>query len=120
MSIMRKSRTGRCRAAEFVAAPAKAPRRPWLALGGAVFLALGRGGGPRPFAALPPQLGGLPAGTPDRAAVAPAYPAVHDMPPPRPNTVLTPEEQKKAEAELAAIRARQQKQAAAQKSQPPQ
>ena len=120
MSIMRKSRTGRCRAAEFVAAPAKAGCRPWLALGGAVFLALGLGGCASTFADLPPQLGGLPAGTPERAAVAPDYPAVHDMPPPRPNTVLTPEEQKKAEAELAAIRARQQKQAAAQKSQPPQ
>jgi hypothetical protein len=121
MSIMRKSRTGRCRPAEFVAAPAKAHRRLWLPLGGVVALAVGLAGCASTFADLPPQLGGLPAGTPERAAVTPAYPAVHDMPPPRPNTVLTPEEQKKAEAELAAIRARQQKQAAAaQKSQPPQ
>jgi len=34
------------------------------------------------------------------------------MPPPRPNTVLTEEERKKTEAELIALRQRQEKQAA--------
>jgi hypothetical protein len=39
------------------------------------------------------------------------------MPPPRPNTVLTEEERKKAEADLRALRERQEKQAAAAKGQ---
>jgi hypothetical protein len=56
---------------------------------------------------LPPQAGGLPEGTPERPATAPAYPAVHDMPPPRTSTVLTEEEKKKVEAELAAMREQQ-------------
>lgn len=62
---------------------------------------------------LPTQAGGLPEGTPERPATAPAYPAVHDMPPPRNSgAVLTEEEKKKVEAELAAIRAEQAKRAA--------
>lgn len=60
---------------------------------------------------MPTQLGGLPSGTPERPATTSAYPAVHDMPPPRPNTVLSAEERKKAEAELTALRTRQEKQA---------
>jgi hypothetical protein len=60
---------------------------------------------------MPSQLGGLPAGTPDRAATPLAYPAVHDMPPARQDTVLTDEEQKQATAELTALRSRQEKQA---------
>ena len=61
---------------------------------------------------LPSQVGGLPDGTPQRPAQPSAYPAVHDMPPPRPNTVMTEEERKKAEADLVATRARQEKAAA--------
>jgi len=61
---------------------------------------------------LPTQVGGLPEGTPQRAANAPAYPAVHDMPPPRANAVLTEDEKKKVEAELAAMREQQAKRAA--------
>ena len=61
----------------------------------------------------PTQVGGLPAGTPERPAVAPEYPAVHDMPPPRAAAVLTEEEKKKVEAELAAMRAAQAKRAKA-------
>ncbi len=73
------------------------------------------------FADLLTQLGGLPAGTPERPATPAGYPAVHDMPPPRPNTVLTADEQKKTEAELAALRARQEKEAGIiVKNQPPQ
>jgi hypothetical protein len=97
------------RATEFVAAVAKARFVPLLALALAGSLA----GCASTVGDLPPQLGGLPAGTPERAANPPAYPAVHDMPPPRPNTVLTDDERKKAEAELAALRERQEKQAAA-------
>jgi hypothetical protein len=97
------------RATEFVAAVAKARFVPLFCLA----LAGSLGACASTVADLPPQLGGLPAGTPERAANPPAYPAVHDMPPPRPNTVLTEEERKKAEAELAALRERQEKQAAA-------
>ena len=61
---------------------------------------------------MPAQMGGLPEGTPDRQANPPAYPAVHDMPPPRPNAVLTEAEKKKVEAELAALRAEQARRAA--------
>jgi hypothetical protein len=62
---------------------------------------------------IPSQMGGLPEGTPERQAAPPAYPAVHDMPPPRPTAVLTEEEKKKVEAELAAMRAEQARRAAA-------
>ena len=61
------------------------------------------------FSEMPSQVGGLPAGTPERPVTPTGYPAVHDMPPPRTDVVLTKEEQKKAEAELAAARAGQSK-----------
>jgi len=54
----------------------------------------------------------MPADTPQPSAAPVAYPAVHDMPPPRQNAVLTEAEQKAAEAELAALRARQAQQVA--------
>ena len=79
----------------------------------ALALAAGLGACASTVADLPPEVGGLPAGTPQRSAQPQAYPAVHDMPPPRPNTVLTEEERKKAAADLAALRERQEKQAAA-------
>jgi len=62
---------------------------------------------------MPTQVGGLPAGTPQRPAVAPEYPAVHEMPPPRTAAVLTEEEKKKVEAELAVMRAEQARRAKA-------
>jgi hypothetical protein len=62
---------------------------------------------------MPTQVGGMPAGTPQRPAVAPEYPAVHEMPPPRTAAVLTEEEKKKVEAELAAMRAEQARRAKA-------
>jgi hypothetical protein len=55
---------------------------------------------------LPREIG-LPADTPERPATPAAYPAVHDMPPPRPNTTLSAEEQVELEKELTAVRARQ-------------
>jgi hypothetical protein len=54
-------------------------------------------------------MGGLPAGAPARAEAAPEYPAVHDMPPPRKSTIMTEEEKKRAEAELAIAREKQAK-----------
>jgi hypothetical protein len=57
---------------------------------------------------LPAEMGGLPADAP--AGPAPgqqlAYPAVHDMPPPRQTTAMTPEQVKQAEAEMARMRDR--------------
>jgi hypothetical protein len=53
---------------------------------------------------IPASMGGLPEGTPARPAVAPAFPAVHDMPPQRAQPLLDEDEQKRLEQEL--IRAR--------------
>lgn len=61
---------------------------------------------------LPTQVGGLPEGAPERPATTQAFPAVHAMPPPRPGAVLTEEEKKKVEAELAAMRDEQTRRAA--------
>jgi hypothetical protein len=55
---------------------------------------------------IPQAIGGLPEGAPARSAEAPPFPAVHDMPPPRP-AVLDAEQQKKLEADLIAVRNRQ-------------
>jgi hypothetical protein len=55
---------------------------------------------------MPAAAGGLPEGTPPRPDTPSAYPAVHDMPPARENTVLTSDEQKKIEDELVAARNR--------------
>jgi len=54
----------------------------------------------------PTALGGLPEGAPQRSTKSSAYPAVHDMPPPRGSTVLTDAEQKKLEDDLIAARNR--------------
>jgi hypothetical protein len=55
---------------------------------------------------VPTALGGLPEGTPQRSKTMSAYPAVHDMPPARPTSVLTDAEQTKLESDLAAARNR--------------
>jgi hypothetical protein len=52
---------------------------------------------------------GLPADSPARPSDAMAFPAVHDMPPPRTTAVLTGIEQKKFEDDLLAARKEQQK-----------
>jgi hypothetical protein len=61
---------------------------------------------------IPHDIGGLPAGAPARPTVAPAYPAVHDMPPQRAQSLLDAEQQEKLEKDLIAIRNRQSKSAA--------
>jgi hypothetical protein len=98
---------------EFVAACAKVHRGTVLAFGLVLGQAVAMGGCSSTLSEMPTQLGGLPAGTPERPATQSAYPAVHDMPPPRPNSVLSADERKKAEAELTALRARQEKRAGA-------
>ena len=66
------------------------------------------------FSELPAGVGGLPAGTPERPSTpAPAYPAVHDMPPPRNDVVLTDAEQKKIQNDLNAARNQQTKRSTA-------
>jgi hypothetical protein len=55
---------------------------------------------------LPTAAGGLPEGAPQRPDAPAAYPAVHDLPPKRQDTVLTDEEQKKLEEDLIAARKR--------------
>ena len=55
---------------------------------------------------MPTAIGGLPESAPQRPATPAAYPAVHNMPPPRASTVLTDQEQKKLEDELVAARNR--------------
>jgi hypothetical protein len=82
------------------------------ALALSAILAIGLGGCSSTLSSLPTQLGGMPADTPQPTAAPVAYPAVHDMPPRRQNAVLTEAEQKAAEAELAALRARQAQQVA--------
>jgi hypothetical protein len=53
---------------------------------------------------VPTAVGGLPEAAPARPETPYAYPAVHDMPPPRSETVLTSEQQKQVEDELVAAR----------------
>ena len=55
---------------------------------------------------LPSAAGGLPENTPARPATPAAYPAVHDVPPPRSDRVLTDEERAKLEADLVKARDR--------------
>ena len=111
--MVSKSRTGGGRASEIVAAAAKAGRKPLPALVLTVALGVGLGACSSTLSSMPTELGGMPAGTPQQAAAPAVYPAVHDMPPPRPDVVLTKEEQKKAEADLMALRERQEKQGSA-------
>ncbi|HZL40737.1 MAG TPA: hypothetical protein VFC45_10725 [Pseudolabrys sp.] len=56
---------------------------------------------------VPTSVGGEPAGTPERPTTVYAYPAVHDLPPPRATAPLNEEEQVKMEKELAAVREKQ-------------
>jgi hypothetical protein len=70
------------------------------------------------MAQLPVSAGGMPQDAPKRPQTAPAFPAVHDMPPPRKSAVLTEEEKKKVEAELAVVRAQQARRAQSSKSDP--
>jgi hypothetical protein len=91
-------------------------RRSWRPLAAAALVCAGSvlfAGCSTVLSEMPTQMGGLPAAAPPRPEAPPAYPAVHDMPPPRSAAVLTEEERKKVEAELAAMRAEQARRAAA-------
>ena len=84
-----------------------APRRALAAAltAGAIVLA-GCSAGSMVADHLPNAVGGLPDGTPQRPASSMPYPAVNDLPPPRPTTVLTDAETKKLESDLVAARNR--------------
>jgi hypothetical protein len=56
---------------------------------------------------IPVAIGGLPTDTPARPLNPGEYPAVHDMPAPRPEPVLSDNDQKRIEDDLAAARDRQ-------------
>jgi hypothetical protein len=60
---------------------------------------------------LPTAVGGMPEGAPERPQTQPNYPAVHDMPPARNTKVMTEEEKKRLETELAAMREQQNRRA---------
>jgi hypothetical protein len=55
---------------------------------------------------VPQALGGLPPGTPQRAATPPAYPSVHDMPAAREDAVLSEAEAQRLRQELKNTRTR--------------
>jgi len=55
---------------------------------------------------MPEGMGGLPANAPARPATPQAFPAVHDMPPPRVDKPMTDEEQLKTEKSLTTARDR--------------
>lgn len=55
---------------------------------------------------IPNSMGGLPEGTPARPASPAAYPAVHDMPPPRQEGALSEAESKRLREDLKNTRAR--------------
>ena len=67
---------------------------------------------------MPAAMGGLPADAPARPAEGqqPAFPAVHDMPPPRQTTTMTPEQVNQTEAEMARLRDRMPKSPTEQKA----
>ncbi len=58
---------------------------------------------------VPSVVGGLPAATPARPATTAAFPAVHDMPPPRAEQSLSADDQVKMEKDLKAARDQVQK-----------
>jgi hypothetical protein len=61
---------------------------------------------------LPTDLGGEPVDAPARPANPYLFPAVHDMPPPRPDQPLSEEQQVQMEKDLEKVRDRQETQAA--------
>lgn len=72
---------------------------------GVMLLGFTLGGCSIPLADMP--LVGLPANTPARPAAPPDYLPVHDLPAPRDEKVLTPDQQAKLEKDLLAARDRQ-------------
>jgi len=84
------------------------PWRPWLTvavlMGGVL---VGGCAGTTVGESIPAGFGGLPADAPARPAVPPDYPAVHDMPPPRPVRMLDEDQQERLQKDLTRARDRQ-------------
>ena len=55
---------------------------------------------------IPTSVGGLPEGVPQRPATPTAYPAVHDLPPPRQDSALSDAESKRLREDLKSTRNR--------------
>lgn len=91
---------------------AKRARR--VALAGLLLTGFGLSGCSIPLADLPSPIG-LPEGAPARPETPAAFPAVHDMPPDRKDSLLDPEEQKRLQRELNNARAVQESRAGAAK-----
>ena len=64
---------------------------------------------------MPTALGGLPTGAPPAPSTDYQYPAVHDMPPPRADPLMSESQEDKVEKELQAARDRQEGKLAPQK-----
>jgi hypothetical protein len=75
-------------------------------LAAALLLAVTLGGCSSVVDHIPSALGGLPEGTPARPANPGAYPAVHDMPPPRQERALDEADSKRLREELKQTRNR--------------
>ena len=73
-----------------------------------LLIGLGLAGCTSTLSNMPAAMGGLPADAPARPAEGqqPAFPAVHDMPPPRQTTTMTPQQVNQTEADLARLRDR--------------
>jgi hypothetical protein len=84
--------------------PREAARAPALALGFVLLTALA--GCSSMGDHVPTWAGGLPEGVPARPATPAAYPAVHDMPPSRADSVLSEADRKKLKDDLIAARER--------------
>jgi hypothetical protein len=78
-------------------------------------LGLGVAGCSMPIGDMPQAIGGLPPGAPARPVEQAAFPAVHDMPPARRDTLLEPEEQQRVQRELQRARESQESRAASEK-----
>ena len=82
------------------------PRRALVAAGLIAAAAALAGCGSTIADRMPTAAGGLPEGTPQRPTTPAAYPAVHDMPPPRATPMLSDADAKKLEDDLIATRNR--------------
>jgi hypothetical protein len=85
-----------------------------MALAGLVMAGFALTGCSIPLADLPSPIG-LPEGAPARPETPPAFPAVHDVPADRKDSLLDPEEQKRLQRELNNARAIQEGRAGASK-----
>jgi hypothetical protein len=94
--------------------------RPWLTVALLMVAAVlgGCAGSATLGDSMPASIGGLPADAPARPAVQFDYPAVHDMPPPRPAHMLDQNQQERLQQDLSRARDKQEGLNPAAKSKP--